>query len=93
MLQSFARAYPPLDEKSRYWIVADTGEHFFLWWAYVPETHTKEQEEEIMSLGMDLIIMGNEMDREGIKKTFLYGHALSSFLFFRHGHSFLFYLS
>lgn len=71
MLQSFVRAYLPLDEKSRYRIVAETGEHFFLWWGYAPDTHTKEQEEEIMALGMDLIIMGNEMDREGIKKTFL----------------------
>lgn len=71
MLQSFVRAYPPLDEKSRYRIVAETGEHFFLWWAYTPDTHTKEQGEEIMSLGMDLIIMGNEMDRDGIKRTFL----------------------
>lgn len=71
MLQSFVRAYPPLDEKSRCRIVAETGEHFFLWWAYSPDTHTKEQGEEILALGVDLIVMGNEMDCEGIKKTFL----------------------
>lgn len=71
ILQSFVHAYPPLDEKARYRLVAATGEHFFLWWAYVPDTYTKEQGEEIMALGVDLIVMGNERDCEGIKKTFL----------------------
>lgn len=42
-----------------------------MWRLYALDMHTKEQGDELVAFGMDLIVMGTEMDLEGIKKTFL----------------------
>lgn len=71
LLEAFVAHYPVASQDSVYRIVGQVGENFFHWRIYVPENHTQTHVDEVLNLGVELIIMGMEKDRQRIGKTFL----------------------
>ncbi|KAL4903215.1 kinase-like domain-containing protein [Aspergillus multicolor] len=69
LLRAFVARYPPLSEDEVYRTVAHIGENFFHWIAYAPKGHPKEQIDQVVDFGKELIVMGAEGDRKGIEET------------------------
>ncbi|RDW79226.1 phosphotransferase family protein [Aspergillus mulundensis] len=70
LLKAFVARYPSLSEDEVYRTVVHVGENFFHWIAYAPKDPPKEQTDEIVQFGKELIIMGTERDRKRIEGTF-----------------------
>lgn len=71
LLQGFVDGYKPLTRSQLFHVAIYTGINILAWFPYVAAPLTKEQEEQLMSYGRDMILKGQEEDLKWLEHSFI----------------------